>query len=167
MPFLISEAKMSMGATSELPTTYDMKTQKLYTKQARQRGDELASKVGRSMMIHGPPRLSLQEQFENKPIPRVPQIREHEQAVGRLHARSAHADGNSLFATRKKVTDLRAAQQAWTPQTWAAAMGPGRPPLGMQRAGVMNPIANSVPTVHVRPQPIHMARVAARGLSRP
>lgn len=129
-----------------------MKTQQLYTGAARKLGDDLASKVGRSMMIHGPPRLSMQEQFENKPIPSLPYQNPSESSTPAFAKMVASADAGSSFATRKLVNDIRMGAKDGKALTW----GKDRRPFGAQPAGVMNPIAGTVPTAHVRTEPIHM-----------
>ncbi len=59
----------SQSQISQLPTTHQMKTQQLYTSSVRKMQEGLKQKVGSSMIMHGPPRLSVQEQRENKPLP--------------------------------------------------------------------------------------------------
>ena len=89
------------GTKSELPQTEEMKTQKLYTGSVRNVHDALTRKVGRIMMMHGPPRLSLQDQKENKPIPTMPtDAKDRSNVVRRNH------DGNTLFTTRGKISQL-------------------------------------------------------------
>ena len=96
------------GANTELPQTEEMKTQKIYTGSARNVRDALSRKVGRTMMMHGPPSLSLQDQKENKPIPKMPM------PTGG-HATRQHFEGNTLFTTRGKVSELSKALNSEIP----------------------------------------------------
>jgi len=92
MPVSIS-ALGETGTKTDLPLTHELKTQQLYTGSARQMQSALASKLSRSMLFHGPPALSLQDQKENKPLPEIPvQIKNF-------------AD-KKMDDTRKKISDI-------------------------------------------------------------
>ncbi len=84
----------SQSQISQLPTTHQMKTQQLYTSSVRKMQEGLKQKVGTSMIMHGPPRLSVQEQRENKPLPDLSEYK------------SDNTSMTQPTTTRQKVADI-------------------------------------------------------------
>lgn len=92
MPVSISQLGQT-GTKTDLPLTHELKTQQLYTGSARQMQGALANKLSKTMLFHGPPALSLQDQKENKPLPEIPvQIKDFP---------DKNKDG-----TRKKISEI-------------------------------------------------------------
>ena len=125
---------------TDLPDTYAMKTQQLYTNSARAVESTLVDKVGRSMLFHGPKALNPQEQFEDKAFPTMPE--------GVKQAPKT-PDPALLFQTRKKITDIKEEPEP----SW----GDKGAPRSMTPQGVHNPM-NNPPTSHIRQKPIHLRR---------
>lgn len=94
MTVSIAEISKSESASqiSQLPTTHQMKTQQLYTGAVRKMQAGLKQRVGTSMIMHGPPRLSVQDQRENKPMPDLPEFKSDKSSLS-----------NSNSTTRPKI----------------------------------------------------------------
>lgn len=84
----------SQSQISQLPTTHQMKTQQLYTGAVRKMQEGLKQKVGTSMIMHGPPRLSVQEQRENKPLPDLSEYKSDKSSMAQS------------TTTRQKIADI-------------------------------------------------------------
>ena len=130
---------------TDLPDTYDMKTQQLYTSGARAVESSLLDKVGRGMIFHGPRALTPQDLFENKELPSMPS------GVKQAPDTKTLPDPAMLFQTRKKITDLKQEPEA----TW----GEEGAPRTATPQGVHNPM-NKPPTSYARQKPIHLRRRA-------
>ena len=94
MPLKMSAVSTSLDAS--FPETYQIKTEQLYSRTARGAEEDLARRVGRATMYHGPARLNPQDLIENKPLPQLP--------TGGKNAPTPSPA--SLFLTRKKITDM-------------------------------------------------------------
>ena len=139
--------------SSDLPETWEMKTQQLYTSHARERESVIKQRVGADMLLRGPPMLSIQEQKTDKPIPKI-------ELNDKMPAKEI--GGTSLFLTRKKVNELSSDPKPKDTKGMSTLSTRTATPNGV----MSNKGGNTPPTSHVRSQPAVYQKAPEKGVTR-